>query len=340
MSEPGILILMPNWVGDAALAAPALRALRLARPAARWILVGNARSAPLYGRWECDLLIVAGKKEREGTIGLARRLRRLSIQEALILPTSFRSALAPFMAAVGRRTGFSTDGRGLLLTHSLPRPRRETHLARQYLELAASLGADPAAPLDPTLPVGEDEVGAQVKRLGELGFAGDTTIALCPGATYGETKRWPVAHWIALGRLLRQQGRTLVVLGGGQEIGAGDLLVGEIGSGVENLAGKLSLRESLALLRVLRGAVSNDSGAMHLAAAAGCPILGLFGSTNPAWTGPLGERSRSLWLALPCSPCYAKSCPTQIECLRDMTPGRVGAELAGLMRGAGGEVDR
>ncbi len=128
---------------------------------------------------------------------------------------------------------------------------------------------------------------------------------------------------MSLARRLAAEGDSLLILGGADERPIAARILDEVGGMARSLAGDLSLRESLAILGRLAGAVSNDSGAMHLAAAAGCAVLGLFGSTNPTWTGPLGAHSRAITLGLHCSPCYAKTCPTQIECLRDLDPARV-----------------
>lgn len=340
MSDRAILIHLPNWIGDAALAVPAVRALQAARADRRWVFVCNARGAPLFARWPSDLLIVAGRSGGEGVLSLARRLRGLRCEDALVLPTSFRSAVAPALAAIPRRIGFASDSRRILLTQAVQESGRAQHLARQYVRLAARLGADPEAPLDPEVPIGEDETARQEERLHTLGFSPESTVALCPGATFGATKRWPVEHWISLGASLRARGMTIVVLGGAEEETPGEKIALALGPGAQNLAGRLGLRESLSLLRLLRGAVSNDSGAMHMAAAAGTAVLGLFGSTHPGWTGPLGRRSRSLTLALSCSPCYSKSCPTKIECLGDMKPERVAAEFASLLVSADGEGRR
>ncbi len=340
MSDPSILVHLPNWIGDAALAVPALRALQSARPGRRWVLVCSERGAPLFARWPSDLLIVAGRDGGEGVLALARRLRALRCEAALLLPTSFRSALAPFLAGISRRIAFASDSRRGLLTEAVRVSGRDVHLARQYVRLAACLGADAEAPLDPLVPIGEDEVARQAERLRSLGFAPESTIAFCPGATYGETKRWPLEHWITLGGMLRARGMTILVMGGREETGPGERIALDLRSAAHNLAGRIGLREALSLLRLVSGAVSNDSGAMHLAAAAGSPVLGLFGSTNPKWTGPLGRRSRSFSLALPCSPCYSRSCPTQIECLRDMRPERVAAELENLLEDVEGKTTR
>ena len=323
MTRSALLVVLPNWVGDGALAAPCLRALQRLRPDRRLILLGTARSAPLYGRWPSDALLEWEGRTPAALGRMASRLRLLGPDEAVILAPSFRAAFVTRLAGIPRRIGYASDHRGWLLTDALPAPGRDSHLAEQYLALAARLGAETSLPLDPTIPIGDDETARADQRLRSLGLDGASTVALCPGATYGETKRWPLAHWVSLARRLSTAGDALVILGGAEERLIAARIREEVGDVVRNLAGELTLRESLALLARLAGAVSNDSGAMHLAAAAGCAVVGLFGSTNPAWTGPLGYRSRALSLRLPCSPCYGRTCPTQIECLRDLEPDRV-----------------
>jgi heptosyltransferase-2 len=331
MNRGGLIVRLPNWVGDGALAAPAVRAIQAARPDSRLILVGTARSAPLYGRWPADAVLAIDRKSNRDVWRLARTLKEASVDEALLLAPSFRSALAPFLARVRRRFGFASDRRSILLTDPVTGKGRDEHLARQYLQLAAHMGADPDAAIDPELPVGADERQAASDRLKAAGIEPDRTVAFCPGATYGETKRWPARHWLQLGRSLVNRGWGVVVLGGEQERGIAESLAGEIGRRAQSFAGRLALRSSLALLGLLAGAVSNDSGLLHLAAAASCPVLGLFGSTNPEWTGPLGNRSSVLRTGIDCSPCYAKTCPTKIECLRDLRPESVLESLGRLL---------
>jgi heptosyltransferase-2 len=314
------------------MAAPALRALQVARPERRWLLVGTERSAPLYGRWACEAVIPIQPGSARETLAVAGRLRGLGIESALILSPSFRAALIPWLAGIPRRIGWRTDGRALLLTEAVAQPGRQVHLARSYIDLAARLGADPEAPGDPTLPIGADERDGAAERLRAMAIDPARSIALMPGATYGETKRWPLAHWVSFARGARARGWSVLVLGGADERNAAARLCAEVGQdGAQSLAGVLTLRGSLSVLSLVAGAVSNDSGGMHLAAAAGTVVIGIFGSTNPAWTGPLGSRSRAISLGLHCAPCYGRTCPTQIECLRDLSPARILSELDALL---------
>lgn len=327
-----ILIQLPNWVGDAVMAAPAIRALHAARPAAWFILCGNSRSAPLFARFPFHAILRFESKGLGAMLGLTVRVRRLGIQEALILGPSARAAMPAFLSGVGRRVGMGGEGRRLLLTRTTPRSTRRRHLALDYLEAAAQLGADPAAPLDPRLPIGDDEI-ASARSLLDAREIGSGWVAFAPGATYGETKRWPEERWIALGRTLTASGRGILLMGGEAERAICGRIAEGIGVRAASLAGQTGIREALAILACAAAAVSNDSGLMHLATAAGCPIVGIFGSTDPAWTGPLGDGARVVRSGLPCSPCYASVCPTEIECLKEITPEAVERELAGLLDG-------
>ncbi len=326
-----ILVQLPNWIGDAVISVPAIRSLQAARAGVALILCGNERSVPLFGRFPAQALLRLDRKDIGAVARLARRLRRHEIAEALVLGPSFRAVLPGFLGGARRLAGFSGEGRSLLLTDPVARPSRRRHLALDYLEAAARLGADPHAPLDPRLPVGEDELASARASLESRGIAWTTAIALAPGASFGETKRWPARHWIALGRALVASGRPVILLGGASEKELCAEIAHAIGQGADSMAGETGLRAALSILASVALAVSNDSGLMHLATAAGCPVVGIFGSTDPVWTGPLGGRSRVLHLGLPCSPCYSPRCPTQIECLRDISPQSVLEEIGRIL---------
>ncbi len=127
---------------------------------------------------------------------------------------------------------------------------------------------------------------------------------------------------IAGGPGLREAGSPMSVAGG-PSLGEAGFRIGIAEAPSLSVAGRLTVRQSLALLAGARAAVSNDSGALHLAQAAGCPVLGIYGSTSPRWTGPGGDRQRVLYDGLSCSPCFSRTCPTRIECLDGIDVDRV-----------------
>ena len=146
-----------------------------------------------------------------------------------------------------------------------------------------------------------------------------------PGAEYGAAKRWPAAHYGALAAELAGADRDVVVLGSAKERAIGEAVVaGARDPRVRNLCGVTSLADVVDLLAAAEVAISNDSGLLHVAAAAGAPVVAIYGSSSPQFTPPLTATSAVVWLALECSPCFARECPLKhLRCLNDLTPATV-----------------
>ena len=160
-------------------------------------------------------------------------------------------------------------------------------------------------------------------------------IALCPGAEYGPAKQWPVEHYAALARLAQQQGYAVAMLGAPRDAQTGEAIAAQA-PGALNLCGATPLTDAIALLASCSGAVSNDSGLMHVAAALGRPTVGVYGSTDPRHTPPAAHRSATIWLQLDCSPCFERTCPLgHLNCLRGLAPEHVWLCLQPLFTTAG-----
>jgi len=305
------LVVAPNWIGDALMAQPLLARLRERDPRARVDVLAPGWVAPVFRR----MVEVAGVIETPFTharldLGarwkLARTLRALGYDEALVLPNSLKSALIPGFARIPRRIGYAGEARfGLLNVVHRRRPGREP-MALHFARLAAPPGTEIRLPLpDPRLAVDAAAVEATRRRFGlEAPYA-----ALCPGAEYGPAKRWPY-----FAELSRRLALPVVALGGARERESGAGIAGR------NLAGETTLDEAIELLAGASLVVSNDSGLMHVAAALGRPQLALFGSSSPTHTPPLSARAKVLWLGLECSPCYARECPLgHFRCMRELS---------------------
>jgi heptosyltransferase-2 len=205
-----------------------------------------------------------------------------------------------------------------------------------YLHLVAALGANPE-PLPPKLEITAAEMQQTEQQMlsdlrGEVANAASdkpvTLLGLNPGAEYGPAKRWPAESFAAVAREVSRRHGNCTWLAFG---GAGDRqLCGDIarlaGGSVVNLAGKTSLRQLMALLKLCRVLLTNDSGPMHVAAALGTPVVVPFGSTSPVLTGPglPGDaRHQLLQAAAPCSPCFRRVCPIDFRCMTGISPDRV-----------------
>jgi heptosyltransferase-2 len=313
--SPRILVVAPNWIGDALMAQPLLARLRERLPQARLDVLAPAWVAPVMRR----MPEVSGVIETSFAHGplalrerwrLGRTLKALGYDQALVLPNSWKSALAPFFADIRIRSGYVGESRyGLLNLLYRKQPGREP-MAAHYARLAAEPGAELALPLpDPHLQV---DAGAAERTRARFGLAG-RYVALCPGAEYGPAKRWPFFAELAVRLEL-----PVVLIGSPKEREQCAAIKGR------NLAGETTLDEAIELLAGAQYVVSNDSGLMHVAAALGRPQVALFGSSSPEHTPPLSPKARVLWLGLACSPCYARECPLgHFRCMRELTVERV-----------------
>lgn len=328
-----ILIVGPAWVGDMVMAQSLFRLLRDREPGVALDVVGPAWSLPLVARMpevREGLALDAGHGEL--ALGARRRLGRAlqsrGYGRAIVLPRSFKAALVPWFAGIPVRTGFRAELRGLLL-NDLRDLDRET--LDQTVKRFLSLGLPPGAPVpDPPEPRLTVDTANRDALLARHGLGGRPGVALLPGAAYGPAKQWPLAHFRALAGELIASGREVWVLGSAGERPLGEAIAaGE--PAVRNLCGSTRLTDTVDLLSAARAAVANDSGLMHVAAAAGTTVVALYGSSSPAFTPPLTARRRILYLGLECSPCFERECPLgHLRCLQEITPTQVLEAIPGL----------
>jgi heptosyltransferase-2 len=323
-----VLVVAPNWLGDAVMSLPLIGYLGGVRGLHLTVLSRPYTARIFWGLEYVDDLVVLPERGRiRGFLERSHTLGRIGLDGGVLLPPSFSSALALLAAGVRQRVGYSSDGRGLLLTVSLPGGRlREEHLSENYLRLGrkivARLGlAEAQSFSSPVLQVFDHERDSVREVLRSCGAPVDDYAVVVPGATYGPTKSWPADRYRTLVKKLSRN--VPVVLGGGQREREVCRSVGEGLSGVFNLAGSTSLGEFLAMLERARVLVANDSGASHVASSFGVPVVVIFGSTSPRWTRPIGE---DVWIVrepVHCSPCFLRECPTRLECYGGISPQRV-----------------
>lgn len=262
----------------------------------------------------------------------ARTLRREHYDWALTLPNSWKSALAPALAGIPRRTGYVGEMRyGLLndIRHldrtALPR------MVDRYLALAVSRDAPrPQAP-EPRITTHAASARACLTKLG-IGLIPAPILALCPGAEYGPAKRWPAAHFAEIAQTALARGWQVWLLGGPADRDVACAINSYTGDACQNLAGRTRLDEVLDLLSLASAVVTNDSGLMHIAAALERPVVALFGSSDPGHTPPLSHKARALSLQLACSPCFKRKCPLgHLRCLNALTPATASKALSSLV---------
>jgi heptosyltransferase-2 len=264
---------------------------------------------------------------------LARRLRSERYDRAIVLPRSLKAALVPLLASIPVRTGFLGEHRYGLINDV--RPLDEVRLD-QTVKRFAALGLERGEPLPaldpPLLEVRPESLHALRTRLGLDDHR--EAVALLPGAEYGPAKQWPLEQYKALARQLAAAGVTVWVLGSERERALGDAIAASIRSnGVRNLCGETKLEEAVDLLSAAAVAVTNDSGLMHVAAAAGTHVVAIYGSSSPDYTPPLTPNATVVYQRLHCSPCFERTCPLgHLRCLRDISADAVVSAVTDVLQ--------
>jgi len=327
-----VLVVGPSWVGDMVMAQALYKLLRRDDPHVEIHVIAPPWSLPVLERMPevargLELAVGHGEVGLGRRLKLARQLRDERYTRAIVLPRSAKAALVPWLARIPRRTGFRGEWRYGLLNDVRALEARLDQTVKRFVALGlprdAAVPAVLPAELQPRLrsdPRNLDRLRA-THRL----KTGGRIAALMPGAEYGPAKRWPAAHFGALAAALAGADTDVVVLGSAKERSIGEEVVARAANArVKNLCGATSLADVVDLLAAADVAVSNDSGLLHVAAAAGAPVVAIYGSSSPAFTPPLTGAAAIVWLEIECSPCFARECPLKhFKCLNDLEPSTV-----------------
>jgi heptosyltransferase-2 len=350
VDPPRTLVRFPNWLGDVVMAIPAWQVMR------RWADAGHlgaavpAALAPVASMLEGVDQVVALRssghawgKDFKADVATLRAGR---YDRVVLLTNSFGSAWMAARAGVPARWGYSADARRWLLTRAVSRraPRASPHHSTYYLKLIEDLdiGVSHAPPeAVARLVVGDVARRSAQRLLDAAGVPADATlVGFAPGAAYGTAKRWPPqSAALVIAELTRRPGTVCLLLGapadrlsGAEVESAVAALAGGArrGAALVNLVGRTDVATLAGVLARCRVAVSNDSGAMHVAAAVGTHVVVPFGPTDERATSPLGPHT-VLTAPVFCRPCHLRSCPIDHRCMRRIAPGRVLAEVTRVL---------
>ena len=330
------LIIGPSWLGDMVMAQSLFMLLRKKHPRAEIHVTALPFCVPLVKRMpEVDKVIPIPFGHGQLRV-LARRrfgkaLAAEHYTEALILPHSFKSALIPFFAGIPVRRGWLGESRHFVLNQIWKNKKPFPLMVDQYRALAWAPSAENA-------PRNADEIEQKPVPLlsTDLGNAKDVyarlgggstekILALCPGASYGPAKKWPPESFAAVASWWIARGGRAVIMGAGKDRDDAAAIMAalptEVKAGCLDLTGKTAITDSVDLIGLAEAVLTNDSGLMHVAAAAGRPVVAVFGSSTPGYTPPLTDRAEILQTDIKCRPCFRRTCKYgHYKCLKDITP--------------------
>ena len=320
------LIVGPAWVGDMVMAHSLVQLL--SRRYESLHMLAPPATAPVASRMaEIESVHVADFVH--GEFGFAKRrqmgraLKAHGFAAAYVLPNSWKSGLVPLLAQIPQRTGWLGESRYVLLNdHRKLDANVYPLMIERFMALAEPDGALPEQPYPlPQLRVDEARCSELLSRFKLAGNG--PVLGLCPGAEFGQAKKWPVSHYAEIAARARDAGWSVWLLGSAKDRDDCEAIA-RVVSSATNLAGQTRLDEAIDLLSRCRQVVCNDSGLMHVSCALNVPTLGIFGSTSPGFTPPLGNTAMVAEIDLECRPCFQRECPLgHLDCLRQLSPDHV-----------------
>jgi heptosyltransferase II len=337
-----LYVRVPNWLGDAVMSLPAVRAIRQIFSQAHLAVVARPSLADLYSREPAVDRVIPypAQPYLRGALTARREfanfLHSFHFDCAILLQNAFDAALVAWLAGVPERIGYRRDGRGPLLTRAIAVPdpgEIPRHERFYYLELLRRAGLMEHFPPSDAIRLEGIQAAREsgLRQLAALGVHG-SAIGISPGAAYGNAKRWLPERFAEVAVTLRPA--TVLLFGGAAERALCETVAASIAGAavdVRNLAGQTTLGEFIDLAAACRLFLTNDSGAMHVASALGVPTVTVFGATDDTTTGPTGPLARVVREHAECSPCLLRECPIDHRCMTRVTAARVSAEASELL---------
>ena len=322
-----VLVRLPNWIGDATNAIPAILNLKKAGHSVEGIC--HRRVSPIF-----ENLIPCHVFYSRKSMEMLSIKQHGKFDVGIVFPVSFSSAFGMWLAHPKVRIGFNGEFRSIFLTHVINKNHfwKREHIVESYLRLLSPLGIKPKR-LEPRVELKNCE-----EVLKKFNLIGKKFIAISPFANYGPAKEWPFENFHKVGKIIKSWGFDVVLLGS-----QGDASKVKNGESIDfiNLVGKTSLRETMCILAHSITLLSIDSGLSHLGVAYGTEVLTIFLSTDPNWTAPYGERGHFIYHKLPCSPCFKRICPLgTYECYKTVTTEEVLDRLQTILKDAQQTFDR
>ena len=301
-----VLIRSSNWLGDAVMSVPALRAIKNGRPDIHVTIAAPDKIAPMWKLIpEVDAIVPLPQGSLLSVVRLLKQ--QMSFDVAILFPNSLRVALEAWLSGVPRRVGYRGHWRNWLVNQIVREPRKPRppeHHSLRFLRIARECGAETSK-----VEVPKPNQTSNIRH--------QTLIGLCPGAEYGPAKRWlPERFAEAATKITAQSSAQWILFGTKNDAAIGEQIAAAIGHHCVNRIGQTTLDQLIDELRQCSLLLTNDTGTMHLAALLGIPVVAVFGSTEPRLTGPLGNGHIILRHHVECSPCFLRECPIDFRCMK------------------------
>ena len=344
-----VVVRLPNWLGDAVMAVPALRELRRVLPDAHITVVSRPGAADILIDADfLDDVLIYDRAGPASTWNQIREWRQRKFDSALLFQNAFEAAVIAFLAGVSARVGYGTERRSVLLTHPLPLPswKDERHESFYYLNIVAELerllsGTAGAETIQPRfdLHVSEDRKRDALRFLREHGASiGAPLTVLCPGSINSRAKRWPAERYAELADRLSAAGANVALIGSAGESAVSQEVCKHAQRQPIVLTGKTTVAEATAIISIADILITNDTGPAHIGAALQTPTLVIFGPTNPLTTYPMSSHAEIIRRAPDCAPCMLRDCPIDHRCMTAITPEDVFEQASLLMSQRRAEV--
>jgi len=329
MSSEKILVMGPSWVGDMVMAHSLFQLLKQQNPAVQIDVAAPAWTLPLLDRMpevseKIALPFKHGQLSLIERIQFGWRLKDNHYTQSISLVNSLKSAILPFAANIKKRTGFLGEMRYGLLNDIRPLDKKALP---KTVERFVALGLPKNQPL-PAIPqpilLADKENAVNVLIQLNTAVTSDKVLGLCPGAEYGEAKRWPAIYYAEVANAALDQDWQVLLFGSDKDVPVTQAINQMTQSRCIDLGGKTKLGDAIDIMSLCTTVISNDSGLMHVAAALDIKLIAIYGSSDPHHTPPMHPDAAIEYLALPCSPCFKRVCPLKDEeylaCLNNISP--------------------
>ena len=334
MPAKKILIIGPSWVGDMVLAHSLFQSLKAQNPDIMIDVAAPAWTLPLLARMP-EIHEAIALPFKHGQLALLERIRfgrslkHKDYAQAILLVNSFKSAILPLAAGIPQRTGFLGEFRHGLLNDI--RPLDKTKLPRTVDRFVA-LGIDDQTQMLPQIAnpklIADQNNALRVLEKNGMNKPAQKVLGLCPGAEYGEAKRWPAEYYAEVANKALNKGWQVWLFGSDKDVPVTTTINDLVRGRCQDWGGKTNLGEAIDLMSLCDTVISNDSGLMHVAAALDKKLIAIYGSSDPHHTPPMHPDAVVEYLGLDCSPCFKRECPLgHLNCLKQISPVKVASYL-------------